>query len=96
MEREIKGITARILWQAFAGWTTMIITLLGVYFSLKSEISNGNLVQSRTDAIQDIRIDAIIKQMIPYFGMGKSTIKFAKSTTQKCQKILNLKEKKSI
>lgn len=59
MQKEIKGISARILWQAFAGWTTIIFTLLGVYFSLKSEISNANLVQSRIDAIQDIRIDAV-------------------------------------
>ena len=59
MEKEIKGISARILWQAFAGWTTMIFTLLGVYFSLKAEISQANLVQSRTDAIQEIRIDGI-------------------------------------
>ncbi len=59
MQKEIKGISARILWQAFAGWTTMIFTLLWVYFSLKSEISNANLVQSRIDAIQDIRIDAV-------------------------------------
>ncbi len=63
MEKEIKGISARILWQAFAGWTTMIFTLLAVYFSLKSEISNANLVQSRTDAIQDIRIDAVKREV---------------------------------
>jgi len=59
MEKEIKGISARILWQIFAGWTIMIFTLLGVYFSLKAAINNANLIQSRTDAIQDIRLDGI-------------------------------------
>lgn len=55
----LKGITARLLWQALAGWTSLIITLLVTYYSLKAQIHDSSLQQSRTDALQDMRIDGM-------------------------------------
>lgn len=59
LDTHLKGITARLLWQAFAGWTSLIITLLVTYYSLKAQIHDSTLQQSRTDAIQDMRLDGM-------------------------------------
>jgi hypothetical protein len=59
LDTQVKGITARLLWQAFAGWTSLVVVLLGIYFSLKSQIKDSTLEQSRIDAIQDLRLDGM-------------------------------------
>lgn len=59
LDTQIKGITVKIFWQFVAGWTSIVFTLLFTYFSLKAQINDQALTQGRTDAIQDLRIDGI-------------------------------------
>lgn len=42
-----------------AGWTSIVVSILFIYFSLKAQIQDYGLGQGKTDAIQDIRIEGI-------------------------------------
>ena len=59
LDTRLKGVTVRIAWQFIAGIASVIFSILFTYFSLKSTIHDLGLNQSRIDAIQDIRIDAL-------------------------------------
>lgn len=59
LDTPIKGLTVKNAWQIMAGWTSIIITLLFTYYSLKAQIQDQGLTQGRTDAIQDLRIDGM-------------------------------------
>ena len=59
LNAQIKGVTVKIAWQFFAGWTSLVCFAVFAYVNIKSEIREQGLGQSRTDAIQDLRIDAL-------------------------------------
>jgi hypothetical protein len=59
LDTQIKGITVKIAWRIIAGYTSIIVSIFFIYFSLKSSINDASLVQARTDAIQDLRIDGL-------------------------------------
>lgn len=59
MDTQIKGITGKVLWRAFGGWTTIIMAVLFSYYSLKAQIHDYYLEQAKTDAIQDMRLDGM-------------------------------------
>jgi len=59
VDTNLKGVTLKLFWQFLAGWTTLIFLGLSCFFALKEQINNIGLIQGKTDAIQDMRIDAI-------------------------------------
>ncbi len=59
MDMQIKGFTVRLFWQIFAGYTSLICTVLFTYFSLKTQIRDKDLEQAKIDAIQDLRLDGM-------------------------------------
>ena len=63
-DKEIRGVSGRILWQFFAGWTSLVCFVLFTYYSLKNSIEDSNAMQSKTDAIQDMRLNHKSRQYI--------------------------------
>ena len=59
LDTQVKGITIKIAWQFIAGYTSILATLFFIYFSLKAQINDFSLIQGRTDAIQDLRMDGM-------------------------------------
>jgi hypothetical protein len=59
IDTPIKGVTGRILWYVLSAWTSIIVAIMFNYFSLKDQFHDSTLEQSKTDAIQDLRIDGI-------------------------------------
>ena len=56
-ETQLKGVTVKVFWQFFTGWTTIVAAVLFSYSSLKESIKDIKYDQDKTNAIQDIRID---------------------------------------
>jgi hypothetical protein len=50
-------IKTKNAWYIFAGWSTLLFSVLFQYFSLKQQITDAGLNQSKTDALQDLRLD---------------------------------------
>jgi hypothetical protein len=59
LDQHLRGVTARLLWQGIIGWTSIVVSILVVFFELKSQINDIPLGQSKTDAIQDMRIETL-------------------------------------
>jgi hypothetical protein len=59
LDAQLKGVTVKNAWQFFAGYSSLLCSLFFIYFSLKAQIQDQGLTQSRTDAIQDLRIDGV-------------------------------------
>lgn len=56
--KEIRGITMRLIWAGFTGVAAIVATVLITYFNLKGQFGDVN----KTDTIQDMIINNIQTQ----------------------------------
>lgn len=58
-DTQLRGVTIKMAWQFFAGWTSLVAFAIYAYLNVIGKINEFGLGQSRVDAIQDVRIDAM-------------------------------------
>jgi len=57
--KEIRGITLKLIRGIIIGWTTLVLTIASTYFGLKYQIIESSESGNHRDELQDISIKAI-------------------------------------
>lgn len=53
--KEIRGITGRLIWTGISGVVVIVGTVMGTYFNLKSQLQD----QNKIDTVQDMIINNV-------------------------------------
>lgn len=58
-DRRLSGITPKLLWSGFIAWSTLLISIVGSYYNIKSEFQE----QDKTNTVINLQIESIKRDL---------------------------------
>ena len=94
LNREIKGVTAKLVWSVLAGYTTILISVLGIYFTSKhnfDKLTEQIRAQSVTDEQKSEWIRKEVRQLEIKQSALENKVNLQQIEIEKIKTQLNIK-----